>query len=461
VGAYATLRSVGTLPWPARVYIVVLACLAAGIVVHAARTGPPWPAVVVLLVLYVVFASIGLGKGATRPVTQTMTSAIIFASFMIVGPWAAALVGTGAGLAVRPDAFHKRVFNASQCAVAALLGGLTYTALGTRFHVEIDQFPAILLVALVANVVHLIVNGGLLVSILVLAENVPLRPLLRGTMMPGVVPTLGYGLFGVMMAVLWVVVGLGPAAVLLVLLPLFVARWAFAQYAVQQRAYDAAIRTLVQAVETKDYYTRGHSERVRRGALMIAKDLRMQEERVTALGYASILHDVGKLGLPTRLLQKSGPLTPNEYGTVQLHPVRGLEIVREIAFLHEAQAGILHHHERLDGTGYPMGLRGTDIPEFARIIAVADAFDSMTSTRSYRQARTVDGAAAELRACTGTHFDPRFVEVFLAAVAAKGWELAEPLEVPEGAPTAAYDHDDPTRGVPVLGPDGPRAEGAR
>jgi HD-GYP domain-containing protein (c-di-GMP phosphodiesterase class II) len=452
---------VGTLPWPARAYIGVLACLAAWAIAHAVSTGPPWRDVVVLAALYVFFSSIALGTAATTPVTQTLASAIAFGSFMIVGPWAAAMVGTASGLVIRREALAKRIFNASQGALSALAGGLTYSGLRTTLHVGIDEFPGILLVALAANVVYLVVNGSLLTGILVLTKSAPLRPLFRRTILRGIVPSLGYGLFGVLMAVLWVVVGLGLAAVLLVLLPLFVARWAFAQYAVQQASYDAAIRTLVQAVETKDYYTRGHSERVRRGALMMAKDLRMQDDRATALGYASILHDVGKLGLPTRLLQKSGPLTPNEYGTVQLHPVRGLEIVREIAFLHEAQAGIVHHHERLDGTGYPMGLRGTDIPEFARIIAVADAFDSMTSTRSYRQARTVDEAAAELVACAGTHFDPQFVEVFLTAVARVGWELAEPLEVPEGAPTAAYDHDDPTRGVPVLGPDGPRAEGAR
>jgi HD domain len=450
---------VGTLPWPARVYIVVLACLAAGVVAYAVTTEPPWRDVVVLAALYVFFASIALGKGAAT-VTQTLSSAIIFASVMIVGPWGAALVGTSAGLAIRSRAFYKRVFNASQCAVTALLGGLTFAVLSSRFHVEIDEFPAILAVALAANVVHVVVNAGLLMGILIVAENEPLRPLFRGTIVPGIVPTLGYGLFGLLMAVLWVSVDLGAGAVLLVLLPLLVARWAFAQYAVQQKAYDAAIRTLVQAVETKDYYTRGHSERVRRGASMIARGLGMQDDRATALGYASVLHDVGKLGLPTRLLQKSGALTLDEYGTVQLHPVRGLEIVREIAFLHEAQAGILHHHERLDGTGYPMGLRGRDIPEFARIIAVADAFDSMTSTRSYRQARTVPEAAAEMRACAGTHFDPRFVEVFLRAVEADGWIPAEPVEVPEGAPPAAHDHDDPTRGVPVLGPEGPRAEGA-
>jgi HD domain len=451
----------GALPWSARVYIATLVAITAGVVGYALTTDLPWRDILILAALYVVFDTLALGRAAHTPVTQTLTFSIAFASFMIVGPWATAVVAVASAFVLRPEALVKRLFNASQYTLAALLAGLTYTWLSNRFDVLLVEFPEILAVAFAADVVYLLVNGLLIVGVLTLAENVPLRPLVRGVIVPGVVPTLGYGIFGLLMAVLWVAGGLGPGAVLLVLLPLFVARWAFAQYAAQQHAYDAAIRTLVQAVETKDYYTRGHSERVRRGALMIATGLGMQDDRTTALGYASILHDVGKLGLPTRLLQKSGPLTPDEYGTVQLHPVRGLEIVREIAFLDEAQAGILHHHERLDGSGYPMGLHGPDIPEFARIIAVADAFDSMTSTRSYRQARTVAEAGAELRACSGSHFDPQFVAVFLDGVAASGWAPAEPLEVPDGAPTASYDHDDPTRGVPVLGPDGPRAEGAR
>ena len=117
------------------------------------------------------------------------------------------------------------MFNASQSALAAALGGLTYASLGMAFGVGIDEFPGILLVALAANVVYLAVNGSLLTGILVLSRSAPLRPLFRNVILPGIVPSLGYGLFGVLMAVLWVVVGLGPAAVLLVLLPLFVARW--------------------------------------------------------------------------------------------------------------------------------------------------------------------------------------------------------------------------------------------
>ena len=243
----------------------------------------------------------------------------------------------------------------------------------------------------------------------------------------------------------------GPAAALLLLLPLFVARWAYAQYAEEQRAYDRTVRTLMAAVETKDLYTRGHSERVSAASVLVARAIGMREDRVGSLRYAGMLHDVGKLGVPTRVLQKSGGLTEAEFAAIQRHPMQGLEIVREIEFLDEANAGIMHHHERIDGLGYPMGLAGDRIPEFARVIAVADAFDSMTTTRSYRGARTLEAAVAELRRCAGTQFDPAMVEALVRGLDEHGWEpeavpvftAPEPDEVFD-QDQRAYDHDDPT-----------------
>jgi HD-GYP domain-containing protein (c-di-GMP phosphodiesterase class II) len=135
-----------------------------------------------------------------------------------------------------------------------------------------------------------------------------------------------------------------------------------------------------------------------------------------------MLHDVGKLGVPTSVLQKNGALTDDEYAAIQLHPMRGLDIVREIGFLDEALAGIMHHHERIDGKGYPMGLAGDEIPEFARVLAVADAFDAMTSNRSYRGARSVPEGIGELRKWAGTQFDPAFVDAFITAIERDGWK---------------------------------------
>jgi len=258
---------------------------------------------------------------------------------------------------------------------------------------------------------------------------------------------LGYAAYGLLMAALWSVVGF--FAPLLVLIPLFVARWAVTQFAEQRKAYEATVGALCQAVETKDFYTRGHSDRVSRGSVMIAREIGMRGERIEAIRYAGMLHDVGKLGVPTRVLQKTGKLTEEEYAAIQLHPMRGLDIVREIGFLDEALAGIMHHHERIDGRGYPMGLAGDEIPEFARVLAVADAFDSMTSTRSYRGARPVSEAIEELRKWSGTQFDPVFVAAFVAALKREGWQLTEPPVIAADglATVTAHDHDDP--GAPI------------
>ena len=139
-------------------------------------------------------------------------------------------------------------------------------------------------------------------------------------------------------------------------------------------------------------------------------------------------------------------LTKEEFEAIKLHPTRGHDIVRDIRFLDEALAGIYHHHERIDGLGYPSGLKGDQIPEFARMIAVADAFDSMTSTRSYRSARSVDEAMDELLICRGTQFDPQMVDALIFAVSQVGWEPAKPptadeLIAQQGGPV--FDDDDP------------------
>ena len=183
---------------------------------------------------------------------------------------------------------------------------------------------------------------------------------------------------------------------------------------------------------------------------MIARQIGMRSDRAEAVAFAGMLHDVGKLGVPTKVLQKQGRLTEEEFAAIQLHPMRGLQIVREIGFLTEALTGIMHHHERMDGRGYPMGFAGQEIPEFARIIAVADAFDSMTSTRAYRKATRIPDAIAELHRGAGTQFDPRFVDAFVAALDREGWQLREPAQPRGHEILTSQDHDDPITPLRVV-----------
>ena len=446
------------LPLAARLYVagvVAGACLLIGLAV-ANLSPDKIDEVVILGLLYLVSESLS-ARGSRDMLNISLGSVAALAAIPLVGMWGVILVAWTAALAweAEPKPLVKRAFNGAQLAVSAGAAGAVYEWLGGPVGISTHDFPAVLLFVLVADVVHCAVNGGLVALVVGLAERVsPLR-VFQGTMARSVLPYLAYGLFGVSLAALWDGAQVGPASAVLLLLPLFVARWAYAQYADEQRAYDRTIRSLMAAVETKDLYTRGHSERVSAASVLIARQIGMREDRVGSLRYAGILHDVGKLGVPTRVLQRSGRLTESEFAAIQRHPVQGLEIVREIDFLDEAMAGIMHHHERLDGLGYPMGLSGDQIPEFARVISVADAFDSMTTTRSYRGARTVEEAMDELRRCAGDQFDPHMVEALITAVEAQGWSpqatqvfAPPPVDEPFDQDAGKFDHDDPT--VPLL-----------
>jgi putative nucleotidyltransferase with HDIG domain len=348
------------------------------------------------------------------------------AAVVLTGPVGAAIVGCCALLGVRRGpSLAQRLFNTAMCAVSAYLAGRAFVLVGGHVGVPGPSSLSFLIGPFAAAaVVHVAVNFALVRSMSWLARgssSTAGRPVLDLRLW---LTDLGYGWFGALIAVQWLV--LGPATAVLVLVPVFVARWAGPLRAAQQDAYEAMVSALCRAVETKDPYTRGHSERVSRASVMIATEIGMRAARVAAIRYAGVLHDIGKLGVPTRALQKPAALTDEEFAAIMMHPIYGLEIVRQIGFLDEALAGIMHHHERLDGKGYPMGLAGDEIPEFARLIAVADAFDAMTSNRSYRFARPVSEAVAELRKCAGTQFDPAFVDAFTTAIERDGWTPADP-----------------------------------
>jgi hypothetical protein len=414
-------------------WLYIGAVIAAAVIVVASGpfTGLNWSQLAVLGVLLVACESSATRVSANGLAWSANTMASL-AAVVLCGPVGAALVSCGTLLGVRRGPSPvQRLFNTAMYVLSAYLAGRIFVAAGGRVGTpDTSDFPGVIGPFAAAAVVHVAVNFMLLSVVFWLTRQPETPTGWVGLNFKLWTTDLGYGAFGLLIAALWSV--LGPFTPVLVLLPVVVARWAVAQFAAQQRAYEATVSALCQAVETKDFYTRGHSERVSRGAVMIATEIGMRSERVRAICYAGMLHDVGKLGVPTSVLQKSGALTDDEYAAVQLHPMRGLDIVREIGFLDEALAGIMHHHERIDGRGYPMGLAGDEIPEFARVLAVADAFDAMTSNRSYRGARPVPEAVGELRKWSGEQFDPAFVDAFVTAIERDGWTAPEasPAEEP-------------------------------
>jgi len=186
-------------------------------------------------------------------------------------------------------------------------------------------------------------------------------------------------------------------------------------YAELQDHFTDTIRALITAVETKDAYTFGHSDRVTRYSLMIARQLGFNQTEMRRLEYLSLLHDIGKIGIEEKILRKPSKLNEQEWQTVKNHAALGGSIVKPIKFLRDGEKTIRHHHEWFNGTGYPDGLEGNTIPLFSRIIAVADAFDAMTSMRPYRDGQNPQWALAELQRCAGEQFDPLMVELFTNA----------------------------------------------
>ncbi|MFD7711373.1 HD-GYP domain-containing protein [Streptomyces sp. NPDC059785] len=424
-----------SIPSGARWYVACVGAAALACLAPLPSVRAPWWALALLAVLHagsarLAFPSAGgkslrvTGPGAPRT-TGTLFPVLLAGAFLLPPPAAALVALPGALLAPvaqRPRPL-RRVWRAAQLTTGIWAAGHAHWALGGRNAVTAPDFPYALVPAgaavLTLCLVLTVLDGGILAT----AERVPARIAWRGLFLRSLPPVAVHGLAGLMMAVLWRS-PYGPVAALLVLLPMYVSCWVFAQYHRERAAHQATIRALVQAVDIKDGYTRGHSERVGQASMMIARELGMDDERVEVLRFAGILHDVGKLGVPTRLLRKDGPLTPEERRIIELHPEYGHEMVRGIGFLGEARSAILHHHERLDGSGYPYGLAGAQIPQAARVVAVADAFDAMTSTRSYRRARPVGVALEELRRCAGAQFDPVMVGALVGALARHGWHPA-------------------------------------
>jgi hypothetical protein len=413
-------------------------------------------------------------KVAVSGMTMSMSVSLVVTilTVLVLPPPAAALVGLP-GTLVMPRGPGwtpaKQVTNSSATMLVSAAGSGVCYLTGGHHADRFLSYPEFLWPFAAAVSTCLLLNSLMVAGFMKLSSPNQFTDVLRNALKRVSLPFYSSAVLALTFLSLWREIGWYTAP--LVVVPMYIAHWSLSQYAQEEAAHEGTIAALVQAVEIKDSYTRGHSERVARGAEMLAQQLKMPAARLGMLRFAGLLHDIGKLGVPTRLLTSTGGLTEDEFKLLCLHPNHGVAVLRDIRFLTEVYEGVLYHHERLDGRGYPTGKSGDDIPEFARIIGVADAFDAMTSTRSYRAARTVDEAVAELRRGAGSQFDPALVLAFEKALeaaerAGQPWvptELAPaepqpddeaaaaasgPWPLPKRVPGFSFaDHDDPF--VPV------------
>ena len=188
-------------------------------------------------------------------------------------------------------------------------------------------------------------------------------------------------------------------------------------------AFQSTISVLADAIEAKDAYTRGHCESVARLAVDVARRLGLPEKTIEQVRYAALLHDIGKIGVPDGILLKPSKLSPEEFQMIQRHSMIGRDLVSRVPSLSAIAPIVLHHHERIDGSGYPDGLSGDNIDLTARIICVVDAFDAMTTPRPYREPVSPAEALAELKRCQNTHFDEGVVDAVGAILQERGTPL--------------------------------------
>ncbi|MCU1379789.1 MAG: hypothetical protein JWN29_2772 [Acidimicrobiales bacterium] len=320
----------------------------------------------------------------------------------------AALVGACNGLYI-PNLLARRfaniAFNVGQCLLAAVTAALAYSFVAPHHR---------LLAALVAACANGAVNVGLVLPHVALKQDEPARAVWHD-MKPALPNYLAFGLLGLLVGL--VCGELGPLSILLLAVPVGIGRWTFRSFERTREAQDAAIRVFVRLIEAKDPYTAGHTERVAQYAVYIGEELDLDPEHLEHLRQSALMHDVGKLAIPGRLLNKPGLLTPEEWDVVRRHNAAGLGILAQIDFMRTMAVTASDAHGRFEA-----GHRGTP-PELvleAHIVAVADAFDAMTSTRSYRQSLDQDVAFGELRAHAGTQFNPACVEALVAALERRG-----------------------------------------
>jgi hypothetical protein len=371
------------------------------------------PAILVLTAAVLVSESLTVlvpGSGAISLGIPLFVAVAVYA-----GPTAAALAGIASVVPLvfsRPRlSVAKLIFNFGNGVLTTTVPALLYVVLGAPLLAQKASLtPGMVLPLAMVATLGTVVNLALIGLAVSTFYGQSLRSVWKDTFSWALPSQMVLGLVGVAMAEIMAAIGVWGLG--LFVLPLIVARQTYQQSVQLRSAYADTISSLVAALEAKDLYTKGHSVRVAEYAVLIARAMEMAPDRVGRIEYAALLHDVGKVGVSRRVLAKESRLSDDEYAEIKRHPQMGAHIVADVPYLADLVPFIEHHHERMDGRGYGDGVAGADIPLEARILAVADSYDAMTSVRPYRGAMSHASALEELRNGSGTQFDPEVVAAF-------------------------------------------------
>jgi len=400
------------LPLKLKIYIGVITALAIALFIYLIPSLPSlfniWWVIIFFLTIstFAEFIPVDLPVGGAISIGFP----IDFILILVYGPALAMLISALGALIgetiEKKRSWYKIIFNASQYALSAGIAGIIYQKIGGV--VGLVDLTNYIIPAIISAFGYYVINSSLFMIVISLAEEVSMLSVWK-TQIKGIVITyIALAPMGLIMAMVYVTIGIW--GIILFFFPLILARRSFELYTKMRKMYLETIRALAAAIDAKDPYTKGHSERVAEMSVALAQELNLSDREIENIEYTALLHDIGKIGIDDRILGKKGSLTNEEFDKIKEHPIVGAKIIEPIDFLKNSYWAIYHHHERYNGDGYPDGIKSENIPILARIIAVADAYDAMGSDRPYRKKLNKDKILKELKDQSGKQFDPEVVK---------------------------------------------------
>ncbi len=340
----------------------------------------------------------------------TVSFAAIAASILIFQPFIVIVMAIARDifLLIKRENTIKHVFNIAQFAVSTGSAAIVFNYFYAPVEADFNYYQVTAFIA--SMVVLFILNHTFVTLILAFTQDEKPYTIWLTNIKWCTLQFLSMAPLGALIAVIYINIGFW--GLVLFLLPMIIARHSFQSYIDMRQTFLDTIKSLSLAIDAKDPYTKGHSSRVSDYAVMLAREMKWPEDRIEFLKYVALIHDVGKVAVPESILKKDRLLTTEEYDIMKKHSEAGAEVIKDVSFFAAGSGIIKHHHESWDGNGYPERLKGEEIPEGARILSVADAYDAMTSDRPYRKALKPMEAFKEIQDCSGTQFDPKVVKAF-------------------------------------------------
>jgi len=403
------------LPLKLKIYIGVITASAIALFIYLIPSLPSLPNMWPVLIFFIVISALAEFLPVNLPTSGSVTIGfpIDFVVILVYGPATAmfitifgAIVGE---LMQRKISWYKILFNASQYALSSGIAGIVYQKSGGV--VGTPNITNYIIPAIICALIYYFINSSLFMMVIHFAEGISLWSIWKNQLKGIIATYMALAPIGFIMAMVYVSIGIW--GIILFFFPLILARRSFELYTKMRKVYLDTIRALAAAIDAKDPYTKGHSERVAKTSVALAQELNLSDRDIENIEYTALLHDIGKIGIADNILGKDSSLTNKEFDKIKEHTIMGAKIIEPVDFLKNSYKAIYHHHERYNGKGYPDRIKGEEIPILARIIAVADAYDAMSSDRPYRKKLNKDKILKELKDQSGKQFDPEVVKALI------------------------------------------------